>query len=276
MYASTEYDPINGYFYEIKLPDYLVNGYYSINNAGLLRVVRGSSFDPENDNFNERVLYPSVDIPYNEDGSIDSARMSVLERESADPNSENYIPPSQYSSYEPLNRFSTNVEGTLGYVDVDAAPTDTVSDEEKKKLAETRRSEFSLWFPADKSCEVMVVSRSRESTGEGVLTIGEKEYKLIPDRLNGTYSVVVKGTDEAGVLSVSGLWNSYDIRLVNCSQYNNQNETVEEIPTESTGEESAIEESATEESTMSQTESVPIDVRDIEKRDNNDLPITTD
>ena len=90
--------------------------------------------------------------------------------------------------------------------------------DEDISLEENKVSTFNLWFPAGKTCMVTVDSPSRETTGNLEITVGNKTHKLTADMLNGTYSASFKGSDEVGVLTIKGLYNSYNIKLVNCSQ----------------------------------------------------------
>lgn len=225
LFASTEYTTLQDEFYEITIPDYFVTGYYYLDNLGLVRIVRGNEYSKET-NFNEQLLYPEPD----ED----------------DP--EKYVAPRLYSTNINLNDFDTTVEGTLGYVSEDEVVEEEKEQENKDleiKLKEASIKTVDLFFPENRDCKITI--KSDESTGEMYLVMdGETGRRLLEyNRLDKCYELDVIGKNEKGTLTISGLYNDYDVELINCEQYTNQIEKLQ-AETEST-------ENTTEEATEAET-----------------------
>ena len=209
LFASIEYETIKEGFFKIEIPEYLVTGYYSLNDSGVFKLVRGSSYSPDTD-FNEQLLYPNLDEKTGE--PIEKA-------------------PRVYSTYEPLNQFSTNQEGKLGYVDKDSeVSVDTSEELEEIVLKEAVVKEFELFFPKDRECTIQIKTNSRDSGGDIYLTIGNKVKIVHYDALAGIYELTIAGGNEKGVLTVTGLSSNYNITLINCETYTNQLEVSETQP----------------------------------------------
>lgn len=211
LFNSIEYEALQDCFYQIDIPDYFVNGYYDVNGVGLLRYVTGTSYSDSTD-FNEQLLY---------------AMDSDDEVASTDPDDDDYVAPAVYSDYEDLNSFTTSQVGALGYVDEDAdtdasEETDISSESTSSVLEEATVKNVDLWFPQGEACTITITSPTSESTGDCYVTIGDSTTALTYDRIDGVYSATISGVDKEGTLTVSGLWNSYDIELINCEQYDDQ------------------------------------------------------
>ena len=231
LYASVEYETLRDCFYKVEIPEYFVTGYYDVNGMGMFRLVRGTSYS-ENTDFNEQVLFPEIDT-----SSPDY-----------DPNE--YVAPRIYSTFEELNRFSTNVEGALGYVDEDAKEEENEAEEAKKvDVTKASKKQVELYFPAETDCNVTIKSATTESTGDIYISIGSSIVRVPWDRVSGLYTADVKAKREArtGTLTITGLFTSYDISLVGCEQYTGQDgasaEGTEEA-TEDTTEETTTTEAA--------------------------------
>lgn len=231
LFASTEYETLQDEFYEITIPDYFVTGYYYLDNLGMVRIVKGSEYSKETD-FNEQLLFPEID-------------------ESAyDYDPDEYVSPRLYSTNDILNKFETNIEGALGYVPDDE---NLVENKEEKnddleiKLKEASIKTVDLFFPDSRDCKITI--KSNESTGDMYLVMdGESARRLLDyNRLDKCYELEVIGKNEKGTLTISGLYDDYDIELVNCEQYTNQLEKLEaeEATTESTEEQTSESETET-------------------------------
>lgn len=208
MFASTEYKTLQDYIYEVKIPDYFVNGYYVVNKAGVLRIIKGTSYNSDT-NFNEQLLYaPNEDIATGEE--IDE-----------------YKNPKCYSTYPELNQFVSNKEGTLGYL----------SEEDQKKAAQTSEDEdsstlpiqasitkdFKLWLPKNKTCTIEISSSTEEKTGNITVTLPDNTTKQIPyDFIKKKYIGTINGKDEIATLTINGFWKGYSVELTNAELYTNQ------------------------------------------------------
>lgn len=195
----------------------------------LPRLVRGTSYS-ENTDFNEQVLFPEIDTS----------------SQDYDPNE--YVAPRIYSTFGDLNRFSTNVEGALGYVDEDAKEEENEAEETKKvDVTKASKKQVELYFPAETDCSVTIKSATTESTGDIYISIGSSIVRVPWDRVSGLYTADVKAKREArtGTLTITGLFTSYDISLVGCEQYTGQDgasaEGTEEATEETTEETTATE-----------------------------------
>lgn len=212
LYASVEYDTMKSYLYEIKIPEYFLDGYYYIYNCGMFRYVKSNEYydGPEYiGQFNEQLLYPAVDI-YSED--------------------DEYIAPALYSDFDALNKFTTNIEGKFGYVE------DTVEDtkEEEKEVSKTILQEavvkkIELYAPKDKECKIEIVSSSGETSGDIYIVYPDNKLKFVNySKIEKEYILDFTGSDEKVVLVVSGLTNDYSITLTNCEQYTGQDLVTED------------------------------------------------
>jgi len=224
LFASPEYTPNREFLYEIQIPDYFVDGYYSPNNAGLFRYVKEPGYSDQTE-FNEQLLFPVPDEYYT--------------REEED----KYIAPCQYSTMDELNeikkRAQTMEEGTLGYYDPEEIVAEDESVEEdfgNMVLKESTKKDIEIWIPdTDKKASIRITSPANESTGDIYIKFLNRQYQAVYDRLTGIYTLDIPVKGERGTLTISGLWKSYEIDLINCSQYNGQDsEIVAETETEIT------------------------------------------
>lgn len=223
LYASVEYDTLQDFLYRIEVPDYFVSGYYRISGLGVVRIVKGSSWDEDTD-FNEQVLFPAVDTTlFNYDP-------------------EEYVAPGMYSEYAPLNYFVSSTEGTLGYIPVDEygnilVNEEGITSEGNNLIKEATIKEVELWFPKGVACNVEVVSLSGETTGDITIAVGNTEKAVSYNRLDSKYEASLKGKGQKGTLTISGLFRNYEIHLNGCEQYNGQDLEEEEPATEPVKEE---------------------------------------
>lgn len=230
LFASIEYETLRDKFYEIKIPDYFINGYYAINSS-MFRYVKGTSYS-EDTNFNEQLLFPPL-----------------KEGQEPDENAPLYM----YSTYEPINCFTTNVEGALGYVNPDNSIFANEDEEiEEDSLGSTlfkeaTVKELDVWFPKGKTCTITIKSSAKETTGDIVVKFGSSIKKVQYNRLDGVYELVLPGNDKVGKLSISGLWKQYDIQLTNCEQYTGQ-DTIVDTPAEENTESTATDTETVEDS----------------------------
>lgn len=240
LFASIEYKTLQEFFYEIEIPEYFVDGYYMVDGCGMFRLIRGNSYSDET-NYNEQLLFPEV----NENAW------------NYDP--DEYVAPMLYSTYEPLNKFTTNQEGKLGFVP--EKTTEEIAEEEIKEtvLTEAIIKEVDLFFPENSECTVQVKSAAGETTGDISIKIGNSVKLVNYDRLGNIYEAQFTGHGEKGTLKVSGLTSNYDIILTNCEQYTNQLEVINEQSSEETSSENNTsvnsEEVETEESSSEESNS---------------------
>lgn len=210
LFASVNYETVQEYMYEIEIPSYFVDGYYNVNNSGMFRLVRGKSYNSDTD-FNVQLLYPEI---------------SEYERET-----QQDIKPRCYSEYADINKFQTNVEGTLGYVDPEAEEVediDDMTDENGNPVRTIKKSvekQFELWLPKNTVCKINVISDSDEKTGSIILNT-EKQTKLAHfDYITNQYTLDVNGRGEKVTLTINGFYDGYEIQLTNAEIYNQQDIT---------------------------------------------------
>lgn len=203
LYAFDEYEPLQDYLYEVEIPEYLLTGYYNFNSIGMMRYVKGISYDDFTD-FNERLLYQYT--------SHDKGDDSLKEK----------LTPYIYSQNPNLNKFKAYDEGYFGYEE----ETVIVEDEETifdklNYFQEASTNEIELWFPKDKECFISI--SSEETTGSIYLVMENgSRRKLNHNRLNKTYELLVDGKDFKATLEVQGLYNDYTITLTNAESYKGQ------------------------------------------------------
>ena len=210
LFASTEYETLQDCFWEVSVPEYMVSGYYNVNDAGLVRLCREATFDQSTD-FNEQLLYPDPST-YNEG---------------------EYVAPALYSENEALNQFRTTSEenvGRLGYVDPEAEEASD-GDEENDRIAEIAKLKeanvvnYDVWFPEGRECTITITSSTGETTGGARVTFENGTYvDLAYNRFDKVYEAVVNGKGEVGHLSISGFWDAYDIDMTNAQVYSGQDE----------------------------------------------------
>ncbi len=89
-------------------------------------------------------------------------------------------------------------------------------------MKEATIKNIDLWFPNGKTCTVRITSKSKETSGDIYVTLGSSTKYIDYNRIDNVYEGTITGRGERGTLTVSGLWKSYDVELVNCEQYNGQ------------------------------------------------------
>lgn len=205
-FASVEYETLQDFLYEIKIPEYLTTGYYYLNGTGMMRYVEGNVYNTDTD-FNVPLLF----LPeFDENGDpVDQSK---------------YL----YSQHPDLNKFSTSLEGCLGYVDPNTI-TDEFEDENQQPivLSQTVTKNFDLWLLPGKVCQIKISSPSLEKTGKIKITVGDIMKDATYNYLDDCYILEINGRGERATLSVSGFKNDYKIQLTDCEQYSGQDEVQE-------------------------------------------------
>ena len=249
MFDSIEYDTMQDFLYEIKIPEYFVDGYYVANEFGIFRYINGDAYNSDTD-FNKQLLYQ-----YN--GDPESVKPAETENPENPENTENniseeeeeYVLPFLYSDFPELNRFTSHKEGTLGYTPLEedenvvVAPTTEEEEEEPKQKETIKQSivkNFDLWLPKDVVCTVKIKSKTKEKTGNIVATFSNGNTKKGSyDFVNDEYVLELNGKGEKITLSINGFFTGYTIELINAEQYNGQDnagtETTKEQPAEKIG-----------------------------------------
>lgn len=205
LFASTEIKALQEFAWEIKVPDYFVDGYYKVNAIctaaqrydGLVRIVNADHFVNNPDDFNEPLLFP-----YTEEqiaaGDVDENALL-----------------NQYSECEELNKFNTAVVGALGYED----GVKEKAFEEKADILRTANIDtFDINFPKGADCTIMITPSVKESGGDAYVLVGNRTKSLVYNAFDNTYTTSIRGDGNTYTMFISGFWNSYDIRLGNCKQ----------------------------------------------------------
>ena len=188
LFASIEYTPIEGTIYEITIPDYFKTGYYMVSGNAFLRLVRESSYS-DTTNYNEPILI--TDNRY----------------------------PGMYSTYEPLNKYYTEVEGSVGYIEGMELANPTpgpveLPKEEPNQFQSAKVKEVIVYFPSYMETSIIEVLTS-ENTGDIVIEIGGQEYPF--EKSENGYSLSFgQGNDSYGILTISGLLNEYKLTMFGC------------------------------------------------------------
>lgn len=211
LFASTEYKTLRAYTYEIEIPSYFsTDGYYRLwgigpnsNSAtGFIRIIKeDTSFNiTDKDRFNTPMLsiYTASDLLNIANGKTISKSKGI------------------YSTCSELNKYKTEVVGSLGYTD---GTEDTVSTKNKQsKLATATVRQFKINFPQDNNCTITLTPRSTEPSGNIYMYIGSERVDFTYDAIDNTYTYNLTGDGNTYTLFVSGIWESYDITLTNCHQ----------------------------------------------------------
>ena len=235
LYASVDYKTMQDYIYEIDIPDYILTGYYNINDKGLLRLVRGKTYDDYTD-FNEKLLYQS-------DGNYDPDDPEYVYT---------YTPPYCYSDYEPLNKYKTDIMDAFGYVDPEleeASTEETDNGEEKthKAIQESIKKSYAVLLPKGKECKFKVESPSGEKTGRiSVVYEDGKTASATFNFIDKTYELTVNGNGEVVTFIIEGFYNGYDVTLTNAEMQKEIIEQPEQQKTEATTQAPATEETSQE------------------------------
>ena len=221
QFATTEINALREYTYEIKVPDYFVNGYYRMftetvkgyGASGLIRIVYEDNFNIlDADKFNKQLLYI-----YTDEDLVNIKKGKKIDKSKG-----------TYSTCEELNKYTTEVVGSLGYKD---GTTDSVTETEKKDTLSTATIRlFNINFPADSSCTVELTPKRTEPSGDVYIYVGNTKTRLSYDSVLNTYSTSLTGDGNTYTLFVSGIWGSYDIKLINCSR-DTAGKSKSELPT---------------------------------------------
>lgn len=229
-YAIWEYTSLQDFLYEIKVPDYLLTGYYDFGGVGFIRILREPYYNKDTD-YNERLLYPYYEI-----------RESMNDEQLIEAEKDSWKKAGMYSENEILNNFEAFDETCFGWVDKEAEKEEG---EEENNIAmeqfyEASTTKTSIWLPEGKACTISITTT--ETTGYAYLDYGGNNQRKIPyDRLLGGYVLEVTGTGVKAEIVVKGLYNDYKIKLVNAEQYNGQDGTTQpSVETESGGSQAPV------------------------------------
>lgn len=213
IFASTSSQTLQDCFWEVDIPEYFVNGFYDINEGGVIRICREDSFSNETD-FSEQLLFP--DENEYRPGEFDTIRT--------------------YSEVPSLNKFEqTQYPDKLGYKDPDGDGTAEEAEELASKPYESRFKEanvkeYELFFPDGKQCVIEIKSKSGETTGSAIVKFDTGGSKALTyNRFDSVYGVVVNGKGNTGTLTISGFWYDYDIMLTNAEVYAGQDLEAEPV-----------------------------------------------
>lgn len=233
LFASVEIETLQDCFWEIGVPDYLVDGYYDVDGCGMIRIVREPYYSEDTD-YNVQLLFPNPNTSYGHE--------------------DDYVAPSQYSEFAELNYFSTSVqEGVLGYVDPDAEEedeTEITADQlpDAAKFKEANTKEYELWFPENKQCTISIRSGSGETTGQAIVSFDTgATASLTYNRFDDVYELTINGKGNKGSILISGFWFDYEIELKNVEIYSGQ-DLVDNVVDSDIQESPVSEEEETEES----------------------------
>ena len=220
VYRLDEYTPLQDYLYEIKIPDYLLSGYYNCDSKGMFRYVKGKNYSDDTD-FNERLLYQYA-IHEEGDMSHDTEQKPAI-----------------YSENPTLNEFRAYDEGYFAWEQTRPKTAEEVEAEKeaKKDVSEDMNqmglanflaascTQTQIWLPEGRPFRVTV--QSKESTGSISLKLASgKVSRMAYDRISGTYSYEGKGDNSIAVLEVKGLYSDYNISLVNAESYRGQDKEI--------------------------------------------------
>lgn len=218
-YAIYEYESMQDYLYEIKIPEYLLTGYYDVAGLGMMRLVRGSYYNDDTD-YSERLLYPYYEVP-----------KDATEEEIAQLQEKSWEEAGMYSDHEALNNFKALDETCFGWVDEESENKENPNDDgsgdgiSMDQFYEASTTKTSIWLPSGKKCTISIAST--ETTGYVYLEYASGTQRKIPyDRLLGGYVLDVNGSNEKADVVVKGLYNDYKLRLVNAESYRNQDSAV--------------------------------------------------
>ncbi len=243
IYESLEFETLREHFWEVKVPEYVVEGYYNLNHTGLFRVCKDIMFS-EQTNFNEPILFPSIDMvagsPFDSTAiyqSHDIEEFYEYTEYFEDKYYSSELRPKIYTSDESLlnnsdenwKYFSTNILGAVGYKEpenFDADPEEYTAptyedDPEIVKLNKASIIRYELWFPEKKKCKISI--KTTESTGAAYVKFenGSKN-ELVFNKFDGVYETEFSGAGIKGIITISGLTRDYDIVLTNVEVYENQ------------------------------------------------------
>ena len=220
IYYLDEYKPLQDYLYEIKIPDYLLSGYYNCDAHGMFRYVKGKAYNDDTD-FNERLLY------------------QYAIHEEGDMSHDTEVAPEPYSENNLLNKYRAYDEGYFAYEQTRPKTGDEIlAEKEAQKEASEGMNQLGLanflaasctqtdiWLPADRPVKISV--QSKESTGSITMHLSSGRVVKMPyDRIAGTYTYEGTGDNSIAVLEVKGLYSDDNISLVNAESYHGQDKEI--------------------------------------------------
>lgn len=231
QFASIEYTPSENlkYIYDIEIPDYFIDGYYKISTTktdgtytpGVIRIISGSSYMNTPETFNTQILYPYKTQMMTEDElRMYEAEADVEYRSNELTYYDKNAVYGVYSTYDPLNTYSTEVEDSLGYRPPDYNETveNEITEETKQELKDASTKKFPIYFPVDRECTIRISPSVIEASGDiYLITSGNVLAPVEYDRFNNEYVYNCIGDGETYYLYVGGLWHSYDIHLTNAA-----------------------------------------------------------
>ena len=209
VYRSVEYSPMQvKNQFSIEIPDYLVTGYYFIND-GLFRLVKDSDSYvlTDKDSFNE----------------------PLLEVEHSDVRDEDTLP-SVYSECESLNHYETKTKGALGYKDDSITSTDTENDTENTETDEQAiaAAETHYYKVSPNETAGQLTITTDETTGRiELFNSKNKKTEVTYDSDSKRYSAELteKEADDSYILVINGLYQKFEVGIPDTWEVENIEET---------------------------------------------------
>ncbi len=252
LFESTKFSTLREHFWQITVPDYLVEGYYNINHLGMFRLCK-DVFYSDNTNYNEQLVYPELkEYPYldSENYTIDDYNEFLTTVE--DKYYDSRIVCGLYTDDEELlnaddaYKFQeTNIVGCINYTEpvdpyeyYEVYEPEIFEEEEIASLTKANIIKYDLWFPEDRNCKIVI--ETPESTGAAYIKFSNgSTNKLTYNKFDKVYETEFKGVGIEGVITISGLTDDYDIVLTNVEVYNGQGtDATQSTETDETNEDS--------------------------------------
>ncbi len=236
LYESTNFTTLREHFWQITVPDYLVEGYYNINHMGMFRLCK-DIFYSDSTNYNEQLIYPALkNYPYDEYESYTINDYYDYLMTIEDKYYDSTIKCSLYTEDEELlngedgyKYQTTNIAGCINYVepkdpfdsDYDVSEQVIYEEEEIARLTKSNIIRYELWFPENKKCKVQI--ETEEGTGAAYIKFSNgSTNQLTYNKFDKVYETEFTGVGIEGIITISGLTNDYDIVLTNVDLYDNQ------------------------------------------------------
>jgi len=178
----------NSVYQELKLPDYLPDGYYVPNFGGVFRLVHGTKYEDKAENFNKRQL--SVNATY--DSATNQATESPIGETAC------------YSTVPALNSYSTKDPNAFGYARTEENAEET-EEESQTITAENSDKVFDVDLKKGKKYKIKVTVPN----GDGSVTmknpISGLTFEQTPnDDGSVTFSATVTGDGKENSIIVKG------------------------------------------------------------------------
>lgn len=242
LYESLEFKTLREHFWQIDVPEYVVEGYYNINHCGMVRVCKDVLYSDQT-NFNEQFLFPELNnmtYGYSDTESYQIEDYYDYLTYYEDKYYDNDLKPAVYTTEEELLKsedqykyLTTNIQGAPGYVE----PKDVTdieegyipeqyTEEEIVRLTKANIIRYELWFPKGKKCKLTI--KTNEGTGSAYVKFANgSKNELTFNKFDGVYETEFNGAGIEGIITISGLTKDYDIVLTNVDIYDNQDKVTD-------------------------------------------------